>query len=92
MVPIQKPDKVNEKIAVNFNGDWLRHYPCETIFRPLFITFAGKEKLFYLSSYSLTNSFSVSKILPWDVHASLNTVKIEFDIGIHGSAKKTAFP
>lgn len=31
------------------------------------------------------------KFCLWDVHASLSTVKIEFDIGIHGNTKKTAF-
>lgn len=31
------------------------------------------------------------KFCLWDVHASLNTVKIEFDIGIHSNAKKTVF-
>lgn len=36
--------KVNEKIPVNFNRDWLRHYPRETIFRPVLVKFAGKEK------------------------------------------------
>lgn len=31
------------------------------------------------------------KFCLWDVHASLSTVKIEVDIGIHGNSKKTAF-
>lgn len=31
------------------------------------------------------------KFCLWDVHASPNTVKIDFDIGIHSNAKKTAF-
>jgi len=44
MVLIQSSDKVNEMISANCNADWLRHYPCETIFFPVFIKFAGKEK------------------------------------------------
>lgn len=64
MVLIQSSDKVNEKVPVGFNGGWLRDYPCETVFRPVFVKFAGKGKLFNLSSYSLTNAFSVFKIPP----------------------------
>lgn len=62
MVLIESSDIVNEKIPVNFNGVWLRHYPCETTFRKACRKREGK--LFNLSSYSLTNGFSVFKILP----------------------------
>lgn len=66
MVLFQSSDKIKEKVPVSFNRFWLRAYPRESIFHPVFMKFTGKEKKNCTTclGYSLTNGFSVFKILP----------------------------